>query len=367
MAIFYRDKPEALFEHDSQFSDELQTVDEALLADDIAEESAELEFLEDAEEAEDDEEPDVERDLLPSLMAEHGVEDSMTMYLHEIGRIPLLRAEEERRLAHIIERGKQEQERARLLHIQPDQHIIEQAQQAKGHFIEANLRLVVSVAKKYMGRGLSLQDLIQEGNTGLMSALEKFDVNKGYRFSTFATWSIRQAIGRAIANHARTIRLPVHLVEFANRMHKVQQQLLQALGHEPSPEEIAERLQTSPEKVREVLKVSPQTLSLEMPVGEDNDHSLGDLVEDDGLQTPVDIVSRDLLKKQIDEVLQYLTERERLIISMRYGLSDGRSHTLEEIGKELHVSRERARQIETKAIHKLRYLGQRTSLQDYLN
>lgn len=293
-------------------------------------------------------------------------DDSMQMYLHEIIQVPLLHVEEERHLGQLIARGKQEQQRAEHLHIQPRALLMGQAQRAKQHLIEANLRLVISIARTYLGQGLSMQDLVQEGNTGLIAATDKFDVTRGYRFSTYATWAIRQAIRRAIANHARIIRLPVHMIEFKNRMKKTEYLLMQELGREPTKEELAKRLEVDIDKIHETMRVSPDTISLELPIGEEAEHSLGELVEDEALPGPVEIVSQKLLKQQIKDMLQSLSERERLVISLRYGLGDNQSHTLEEVGKELHVTRERVRQIEAQTMRKLRFLSLSEGLQAYL-
>ncbi|GLV55177.1 RNA polymerase sigma factor SigA [Dictyobacter sp. S3.2.2.5] len=295
------------------------------------------------------------------------VDDSVAMYLREIGRAPLLTAEAEVRLAQAIERGKLERMRAERLHVAPDRAIIERANEAHRHLIEANLRLVVSVAKKYTGRGMSLQDLIQEGNTGLIGAVDKFDYTKGYKFSTYATWWIRQAVSRSIANQARTIRLPVHLAETINRMGRVSRALVQELGREPSPAEIAERMGISTEKVLEIIHVNQKPVSLETPIGEDSDRNLGDYVEDETTATPTEGADRQLLKEQINQVLSNLSERERKIIQIRFGFVDGQSHSLEEVGKTFNVTRERIRQIEAKALRKLRQLSTTHHLQDYLD
>ncbi|HTI15722.1 MAG TPA: RNA polymerase sigma factor RpoD [Dictyobacter sp.] len=298
---------------------------------------------------------------------EHIVDDSINMYLREIGRVPLLRAEEEVRLAKIMERGKQERERAEMLEVAPNMTIVRAGQEAQRRLTEANLRLVVSIAKKYSGRGMNLLDLIQEGNSGLMLAVEKFDYKKGFKFSTYATWYIRQAVTRSIANQARTIRLPVHLIEDINRMLRVSRSLSVELGRDPTPEEIAQRLEISEEKVQELSQVIQQPVSLETPVGEDGDSNLGDLLEDQGTLSPTEMTSRKMLKEQIDEILDELSERERAVIQLRFGLVDGRSHTLEEIGKTFNVTRERARQIEAKALRKLRQPQRVRKLKDFLD
>jgi RNA polymerase primary sigma factor len=272
-------------------------------------------------------------------------DDSVRMYLREIGRIPLLNGEEEIRLAKRIVQGDES---------------------AKKRLAEANLRLVVSIAKKYIGRGLSLLDLIQEGNTGLLRAVEKFDFRKGFKFSTYATWWIRQAITRAIADQARTIRIPVHMVETINRLIRVQRQLVQDLGREPLPEEIAAEMGIEVDKVENILKISQETVSLEAPVGEEEDSRLGDFLEDKESMSPEESAIYQLLKGHVGEFLQYLSPREQRIIKMRFGLEDGRTHTLEEVGKEFGVTRERIRQIEAKALQKLKKHEQSHKLKDYL-
>jgi RNA polymerase primary sigma factor len=284
------------------------------------------------------------------------------MYLREIGRVPLLSAEEEVRLAQRMERGKAER-----LKINPNHRIIEDGEEAQRRLTEANLRLVVSVAKKYIGRGMSLLDLIQEGNIGLIRAVEKFDYTKGYKFSTYATWWIRQAITRAIADQARTIRIPVHMVETINRLIRISRRLLQDLGREPTSEEIAAQMDISPEKVREIIKVSQEPVSLETPIGEEEDSHLGDFLEDHTALAPAEAASHQLLKEQVEDVLDSLTERERKVLQLRFGLDDGRSRTLEEVGKEFHVTRERIRQIEAKALRKLRHPSRSRKLKDYLD
>ena len=283
---------------------------------------------------------------------ESSLDDPVRMYLREIGRVPLLSAEEEVRLARRMERGRCEQNKPALMR---DYRFIEDGEEAQRRLTEANLRLVVSVAKKYIGRGMSLLDLIQEGNIGLIRAVEKFDYTKGYKFSTYATWWIRQAITRAIADQARTIRIPVHMVETINRLIRISRRLLQDLGREPTSEEIAEQMEISPEKVREIIKVSQEPVSLEMPIGEEDDSHLGDFIEDAGALAPAEAASHQLLKEQVEDVLDSLTERERKVLQLRFGLDDGRSRTLEEVGKEFHVTRERIRQIEAKALRKLRH------------
>lgn len=293
---------------------------------------------------------------------ESSLDDPVRMYLREIGRVPLLTAEEEVRLAQRMERGKAEQLKAN-----PHPRYIEDGEEAQRRLTEANLRLVVSVAKKYIGRGMSLLDLIQEGNIGLIRAVEKFDYTKGYKFSTYATWWIRQAITRAIADQARTIRIPVHMVETINRLIRVSRRLLQELGREPTSEEIATQMEISPEKVREIIKVSQEPVSLETPIGEEEDSHLGDFIEDHTALAPAEAASHQLLKEQVEDVLDSLTERERKVLQLRFGLDDGRSRTLEEVGKEFHVTRERIRQIEAKALRKLRHPSRSRKLKDYLD
>ena len=293
---------------------------------------------------------------------ESSLDDPVRMYLRELGRVPLLSAEEEVRLAQRMERGKVERLKA-----MPNRRYVDDGEEAQRRLTEANLRLVVSVAKKYIGRGMSLLDLIQEGNIGLIRAVEKFDYTKGYKFSTYATWWIRQAITRAIADQARTIRIPVHMVETINRLIRISRRLLQDLGREPTSEEIAEQMEISAEKVREIIKVSQEPVSLETPIGEEDDSHLGDFIEDHTALAPADAASHQLLKEQVEDVLDSLTERERKVLQLRFGLDDGRSRTLEEVGKEFHVTRERIRQIEAKALRKLRHPSRSRKLKDYLD
>ncbi len=274
------------------------------------------------------------------------IEDPVRMYLKEIGKVPLLSAEEEIELAQKMEMGDEE---------------------AKKRLAEANLRLVVSIAKRYVGRGMLFLDLIQEGNLGLIKAVEKFDYRKGYKFSTYATWWIRQAITRAIADQARTIRIPVHMVETINKLIRVSRQLLQELGREPTPEEIAEEMDMPVERVREILKISQEPVSLETPIGEEEDSHLGDFIQDDNVPVPSDAAAFTLLKEQLVEVLGTLTEREQKVLRLRFGLDDGRARTLEEVGKEFSVTRERIRQIEAKALRKLRHPSRSRKLKDYLD
>jgi RNA polymerase primary sigma factor len=296
--------------------------------------------------------------------------DPVRMYLKEIGKVPLLTAEQEVILAKAIEEG--EAATAELdksptgTRIRELQRVERQGQLAKKKLIEANLRLVVSIARRYVGRGMLLLDLIQEGNLGLIRAVEKFDYTKGFKFSTYATWWIRQAITRAIADQARTIRIPVHMVETINKLIRIQRQLLQDLGREPTPEEIGREMEFSPEKVREILKVSQEPVSLETPIGEEEDSHLGDFIEDSDAVVPVDAASFILLQEQLDSVLHTLSEREKKVIQLRFGLTDGHPRTLEEVGREFGVTRERIRQIESKTLSKLRHPSRSQKLRDYL-
>ena len=274
------------------------------------------------------------------------IEDPVRMYLKEIGTVPLLTADEELELAQRKADGDEA---------------------AKERLIEANLRLVVSIAKRYVGRGMLFLDLIQEGNLGLIKAVEKFDYRKGYKFSTYATWWIRQAITRAIADQARTIRIPVHMVETINKLIRVSRQLLQELGREPTPEEIAEEMHMSVERVREILKISQEPVSLETPIGEEEDSHLGDFIQDDNVPVPADAAAFTMLKEQLEDVLSTLTDREQKVLRLRFGLDDGRARTLEEVGKEFNVTRERIRQIEAKALRKLRHPSRSRKLKDYLD
>ena len=297
-------------------------------------------------------EDDQEIDLMNiDLSVPEGVslEDPVRMYLKEIGKVPLLTADEEVELSKQMEEGG------------------EAGKQARQRLAEANLRLVVSIAKRYVGRGMLFLDLIQEGNLGLIKAVEKYDYRKGFKFSTYATWWIRQAITRAIADQARTIRIPVHMVETINRLIRIQRQLLQELGREPSPEEIAEAMDIPVEKVREIQKVSQEPVSLETPIGEEEDSHLGDFIQDENVQVPAEAAAYTLLREQLDEVLDTLTERERQVLRLRFGLDDGRARTLEEVGREFHVTRERIRQIEAKALRKLRQPSRSRKLRDYLD
>ena len=312
------------------------------------------------------------------------IEDPVRMYLKEIGKVPLLSADEEIELAQKMEAGSVAVEKIPLLkerlaetgdeqekeeiqaEIKALQLDVDRGSDAKKRLAEANLRLVVSIAKRYVGRGMLFLDLIQEGNLGLIKAVEKFDYRKGYKFSTYATWWIRQAITRAIADQARTIRIPVHMVETINKLIRVSRQLLQELGREPTPEEIAEEMKMPVERVREILKISQEPVSLETPIGEEEDSHLGDFIKDDNVPVPADAATFTLLKEQLEEVLGTLTEREQKVLTLRFGLEDGRARTLEEVGKEFNVTRERIRQIEAKALRKLHHPSRSRKLKDYL-
>ena len=309
--------------------------DEELILDD----DADIEKMDDEEE--------IELDKIDLSVPEGvSIEDPVRMYLKEIGKVSLLTADEEIELAKRMEQGDEE---------------------AKKRLAEANLRLVVSIAKRYVGRGMLFLDLIQEGNLGLIKAVEKFDYHKGFKFSTYATWWIRQAITRAIADQARTIRIPVHMVETINKLIRVSRQLLQELGREPTPEEIAEEMKMPVDRVREILKISQEPVSLETPIGEEEDSHLGDFIQDDNVPVPADAAAFTLLKEQLIEVLGTLTEREQKVLRLRFGLDDGRARTLEEVGKEFNVTRERIRQIEAKALRKLRHPSRSRKLKDYLD
>ncbi len=292
--------------------------------------------------------------------------DALSLYLHEMGRVPRLTAKEEIGLALLVQQGQQEQQRALQANTHANEQVLQQAQAAQRRLIEANLRLVVSIAKKYQTSGLALLDLIQEGNQGLMTAVEKFDPSKGYKFSTYATWWIRQGVGRAIANQARTIRLPVHQVETINRLSKVRARLYQDLGREPLVEEMAQQLGRSVDQIRELLTASQLPLSLHTPLGEEHDTELGDVLEDQSLPEPLEITAHHHLREHVAQALQDLSEREREVLQWRYGLLDGTSHSLSEVGQLLHVTRERVRQIELKALHKLRVKSS-DQLKDFLN
>ncbi len=304
------------------------------------------------------------------------IEDPVRMYLKEIGKVPLLNADQEIELAKAMEAGadaeKKLEEDKKENKLTPEEKkeldaIIYEGNEAKKRLAEANLRLVVSIAKRYVGRGMLFLDLIQEGNLGLIKAVEKFDFRKGFKFSTYATWWIRQAITRAIADQARTIRIPVHMVETINKLIRVSRQLLQELGREPLPEEVAKEMNMPVERVREILKISQEPVSLETPIGEEEDSHLGDFIQDDNVPVPADAAAFTLLKEQLVEVLGTLTEREQKVLRLRFGLDDGRARTLEEVGKEFNVTRERIRQIEAKALRKLRHPSRSRKLKDYLD
>ena len=308
-----------------------------------------IEIVDDSNRAQtetEDEKAEDEVDIDLSIPEGISIDDPVRMYLKEIGRVPLLSADEEIALAKRMESGDEA---------------------AQKELAEANLRLVVSIAKRYVGRGMLFLDLIQEGNLGLIKAVEKFDYNKGYKFSTYATWWIRQAITRAIADQARTIRIPVHMVETINKLVRISRQLLQQLGREPSPEEIAAAMEISVERVREIMKIAQEPVSLETPIGEEEDSHLGDFIEDQDAPAPAEAASFMLLKEQLEEVLDTLTEREERVLRLRFGLDDGRARTLEEVGQNFGVTRERIRQIEAKALRKLRHPSRSRKLKDFLD
>ena len=307
-----------------------------------------IEIVDDSQDNSNDDDVDLDEDVEIDLSVPEGVsiDDPVRMYLKEIGRVPLLTAEEEVALAKRMEAGDEE---------------------AQKRLAEANLRLVVSIAKRYVGRGMLFLDLIQEGNLGLIKAVEKFDYNKGYKFSTYATWWIRQAITRAIADQARTIRIPVHMVETINKLIRVSRQLLQQLGREPTPEEIAKEMEIGVDRVREIMKIAQEPVSLETPIGEEEDSHLGDFIEDQDAPAPADAASFMLLKEQLEDVLDTLTPREEKVLRLRFGLDDGRARTLEEVGQNFGVTRERIRQIEAKALRKLRHPSRAKRRRDYLD
>ena len=338
--------------------DEMEEIYEALMSGGIeivSEESPDDYELNEIEEEEEDSVPDDaievdesgkrEVDLESTLPKTIPVDDPVRMYLKEIGKVPLLTGEEEVELAQRMEEGDEE---------------------AKQKLCEANLRLVVSIAKRYVGRGMLFLDLIQEGNLGLIKAVDKFNWRKGFKFSTYATWWIRQAITRSIADQARTIRIPVHMVETINKLMRVQRQLIQEYGREPTPEEIAAEMDLSVEKVREIIKIAQEPVSLETPIGEEEDSHLGDFIPDDDVPAPADAAARSMLREQLMEVLDTLTEREQKVLKLRFGLEDGRTRTLEEVGKQFDVTRERIRQIEAKALRKLRHPSRSKKLKDFL-
>ncbi len=338
--------------------DEMEEIYEALMSGGIeivSEESPDDYELNEIEEEEEDNVPDEaidvdesgkrEVDLESTLPKTVPVDDPVRMYLKEIGKVPLLTGEEEVELAQRMEEGDEE---------------------AKQKLCEANLRLVVSIAKRYVGRGMLFLDLIQEGNLGLIKAVDKFNWRKGFKFSTYATWWIRQAITRSIADQARTIRIPVHMVETINKLMRVQRQLIQEYGREPTPEEIAAEMDLSVEKVREIIKIAQEPVSLETPIGEEEDSHLGDFIPDDDVPAPADAAARSMLREQLMEVLDTLTEREQKVLKLRFGLEDGRTRTLEEVGKQFDVTRERIRQIEAKALRKLRHPSRSKKLKDFL-
>ena len=316
-----------------------EVIDETILAEDDAL------LLDDADDDFLKEEEEIDLDAI-DLLEGIGTEDPVRMYLKEIGTVPLLSADEELRLAKRKAEGDDN---------------------AKERLIEANLRLVVSIAKRYTGRGMSFLDLVQEGNLGLIKGVEKFDYTKGYKLSTYATWWIRQSVTRALADQARTIRIPVHMVETINKVIRVSRQLLQELGHDPSPEEISEEMGMPVDKVREILKIAQEPVSLETPIGEEEDSHLGDFIPDEGVSEPSEAASFTLLKEQLVDVLSTLTPREEKVLKLRFGIEDGRTRTLEEVGKEFNVTRERIRQIEAKALRKLRHPSRSKKLKDFLN
>ena len=329
-----------------KFYDTLETMGIEVTVNDLVdipadELSPEIEDLQEIESLAEDEIIDTD-----TLVDSFSVDDPVRMYLKEIGKVPLLSADEEIELAKLMAEGDEA---------------------AKKKMAEANLRLVVSIAKRYVGRGMYFLDLIQEGNLGLIKAVEKFDYTKGYKFSTYATWWIRQAITRAIADQARTIRIPVHMVETINKVMRISRQLLQELGHDPSPEDIAKEMNIPVEKVRDILKIAQEPISLETPIGEEEDSHLGDFIPDEDASEPAEAASYTLLKEQLSEVLSTLTPREEKVLRLRFGLEDGRTRTLEEVGKEFNVTRERIRQIEAKALRKLRHPSRSKRLKDFLN
>ena len=320
---------------------------------------------------------DLSLDNLENLGPNIKVDDPVRMYLKEIGRIPLLSENDENILAIKVSKGRAAQEKldqasnnGEILELDESdalERMVRESETAKNRLVEANLRLVVSIAKRYVGRGMQFLDLIQEGNMGLMKAVDKFDYEKGFKFSTYATWWIRQAITRAVADQARTIRIPVHMVETINKLVRVQRQLVQELSREPYPEEVAERMGISVEKVQMIQKIAQEPISLESPVGEEEDSSLGDFVKDPNGITPFEFTSKEMLKRELNEILSQLTDREEKVLRMRFGLYDGRTRTLEEVGKEFGVTRERIRQIGAKALRKLKHPSRSKKIRDYMN
>ena len=363
--------------------DVVPVLDEAMLNADPALDDIGLDLdLDDDSFMKDAEDEDIDLDAV-DLLEGIGTEDPVRMYLKEIGKVPLLSAEEEIELAKNMEAGAVAKEKIAILKSREEnateeelaeikeeiknlQKDLDAGDEAKKRLAEANLRLVVSIAKRYVGRGMLFLDLIQEGNLGLIKAVEKFDYHKGYKFSTYATWWIRQAITRAIADQARTIRIPVHMVETINKLIRISRQLLQELGREPTAEELAVEMQMPEEKVREIMKIAQEPVSLETPIGEEEDSHLGDFIPDDDIPAPAEAAAFTLLKEQLIEVLDTLTEREEKVLRLRFGLDDGRARTLEEVGKEFNVTRERIRQIEAKALRKLRHPSRSKKLKDYL-
>lgn len=344
---FFKDMPLDVEQMDSVFEYlEAKNIDVLRISESESDADDDLLLLPDDEISLDEEEEVDMENIDLSVPEGISIEDPVRMYLKEIGKVPLLSADEEIDLAQRMEVGDEE---------------------AKKRLAEANLRLVVSIAKRYVGRGMLFLDLIQEGNLGLIKAVEKFDYRKGYKFSTYATWWIRQAITRAIADQARTIRIPVHMVETINKLIRVSRQLLQELGREPTPEEIAKEMNMSVDRVREILKISQEPVSLETPIGEEEDSHLGDFIQDDNVPVPADAAAFTMLKEQLEDVLGTLTEREQKVLRLRFGLDDGRARTLEEVGKEFNVTRERIRQIEAKALRKLRHPSRSRKLKDYLD
>ncbi|HIU74686.1 MAG TPA: RNA polymerase sigma factor RpoD [Candidatus Pelethocola excrementipullorum] len=345
---FFKDMPLDAEQMDSVFEYlDAKNIDVLRISENETDSDDETLLLLPDDEAPMEEEEEVDMETIDLSVPEGiSIEDPVRMYLKEIGKVPLLTADEEIDLAQRMEKGDEE---------------------AKKRLAEANLRLVVSIAKRYVGRGMLFLDLIQEGNLGLIKAVEKFDYRKGYKFSTYATWWIRQAITRAIADQARTIRIPVHMVETINKLIRVSRQLLQELGREPTPEEIAKEMSMSVERVREILKISQEPVSLETPIGEEEDSHLGDFIQDDNVPVPADAAAFTMLKEQLEDVLGTLTEREQKVLRLRFGLDDGRARTLEEVGKEFNVTRERIRQIEAKALRKLRHPSRSRKLKDYLD